>query len=151
MRCHEVRPLLGRWYDGELEQPVAGRIADHLRICAACSAEIAGWRRIDELLCVDSIDTDPARLASEVLSRVARKSAAGWGWWLRAAAALVAALGLGIVAGRELSESGRPPAPRTESPMAVLESLDTDFGPRSLRGMDDLAAELASQRRGVRP
>lgn len=46
MTCEEARSLLERFTDGELDGEAGGRLAQHLRDCAACRAELA---RIESL------------------------------------------------------------------------------------------------------
>jgi len=44
VRCEEVRELLPEHVDGELR--VVGEVEAHLASCAACSAELAAYRRM---------------------------------------------------------------------------------------------------------
>ncbi len=97
--CEEVRPLLGRYVDGELEAADISRVDDHVSACESCAAELRLMQREAELLCAafapeeeapeqlcanlwESLQESPARPRSTPMRRAALAAAAviiiGW-------------------------------------------------------------------------
>jgi anti-sigma factor RsiW len=50
MRCEDVAPYLSAFADGELPEPLRSEVAEHVATCDACSATLASYDEIDELL-----------------------------------------------------------------------------------------------------
>jgi|GEM_PF-1929632 hypothetical protein len=50
MRCHEARPYLAAYADGELDETLRERVETHIASCAACRQEVARYQAIDELI-----------------------------------------------------------------------------------------------------
>jgi anti-sigma factor RsiW len=48
MRCADVRVLLGELAELAAGTPQAGPLGEHLATCAACGAELARWRALDD-------------------------------------------------------------------------------------------------------
>ncbi|MCP4661659.1 MAG: hypothetical protein GY856_40175 [bacterium] len=139
--CDEVTNLLGRWYDGELDERDTRRAAEHVAGCAACSAEIESWQNIDRLLHIEV----KAELTDSVLTALRRKKATtgNRGWWLKLAAAAVIAAAVGGLGGRA---AGRETRSRMQvqpgQELTSLTLLAQSFAPGSLAGIDTLASEL---------
>ncbi len=49
MKCDECLPLVEEYVDGELEEPLAARVAEHLSLCATCEEAFAGLVREQEM------------------------------------------------------------------------------------------------------
>jgi anti-sigma factor RsiW len=47
MRCGDVAPYLSAFSDGELEEPLRARIAEHVTSCAQCAAKVHRYATID--------------------------------------------------------------------------------------------------------
>lgn len=122
--CADLKDLLPEWVRGELGESDRATVADHVSLCASCSAEVDLIERIRaaEL-------SAPAALASKIKSAAAAeiKSDAGveYGragrfvhWRLSAAATVVLALGTGLLWQRmqALPEVG----PLGQDPFAVV-------------------------------
>jgi len=137
MGCEEVQEALGRWYDGELEPGAAAAVAAHLDRCVRCSETIASWRALDRVL-------EPAPqgepLTDAVLLHIRRETSAGPAWWLAAAAAVLTALGLGLLGGGLAAPVTDALQTRQEQTSVAL--LEETFGPNAFVGLDDLIAEL---------
>jgi anti-sigma factor RsiW len=142
LRCDDIRPQLGKWYDGEVAGAQAEAIGAHVADCPQCTGEVDALRAIDRLL---TVDIDAADLTHRVVAAARREQRPGSGWWVRVAAAAAAALALGVFAGQGLTTSpfsAEPEAPQSE----VFASLDEYFGPNANAGFDELANELGGRR-----
>jgi len=107
MECPEVQELLSAWLDGELPEPLARGVEDHLQVCAACNAELELLQKLQTALL--GLSAPPARdLAPLVLARLSRgrRPAVRWG----ASLALAACLVLGIFLGHTLTGQLYTPA-----------------------------------------
>jgi Putative zinc-finger len=76
MRCEECQPLIERYFDGELGEPSAGRVAGHVAICASCAS---AYRRLESeqdfyLRHESNVEVSPA-FWSGVFAKVARDQA----------------------------------------------------------------------------
>jgi hypothetical protein len=107
MSCPEVSAALGAYVLGALEPDERREVADHLRGCASCSAELAEFDGLPELLArVRPEDLAPVAVtpSPELFARVAavagtRRPRRSPRWALvAAAAAVLVLLGLGAVA-----------------------------------------------------
>lgn len=142
LRCDDIRPRLGKWYDGETAGAHAEAIGAHVKACPRCAREFEALLAIDQLL---TVEVDPADLCHRVVAAAQSEQRLGTAWWLRVAAGAAAALALGVVAGRGLPEHLFS-AERDASQPKVFASLDQHFGANSNAGFDDLANELGSSR-----
>ena len=141
MSCDEIRSLLGSWYDGEVEPELASRVSRHLSSCHDCSARIAQWSLVDELLGLEIPEPD---LAGNVLEAIRRERSPVVPWWVRIASAAVVSLALGSLAGfYTTNAAGRTPAPSTE--VLTLDALDASFGPEAMAGIDQIAVRLSQE------
>lgn len=144
--CDRVRELLGRWYDGELDELTAHRVAGHVKTCARCQAEVRRWRQIDRLLDCRLAEGDSSLVAS-VLQRIATEDRpAGQSWWLRLAAAGLLAAALGGVGGWMTAADHQQPLAAGEPISLTL--LDQSFAPERQSRLDELATELGVGLRG---
>jgi len=119
MNCENIREQLPECLAGKLYEKARERVVEHLETCSACRAELAHlgivWRGLEAL----KLEAEPnpamkerfqATLAAfqagleqgrlTVMPRPERSYHIGWAWQLAAA---VAALAVGIVAGRGLA------------------------------------------------
>ncbi len=144
MKCSEITIRLGSWYDGELDGEAAREVATHLEACARCAGEIRQWRRVDELLLVEP-NTDG--FLESTMSALTRESRGTPGWWLKIAAAVVMATGLGAAGGSLLRNE---PEHRTVIAFESLDVLEESFGPGALAGFDDLAGDVRTIAQGDR-
>jgi anti-sigma factor RsiW len=103
MRCPEVSTALGAYVLGALEPDERREVADHLRGCGSCSAELAELEGLPALLArVRPEDLTPVLVtpSPELFARVAagagtRQPRRTRRWALAAAAAVLVLLGLG--------------------------------------------------------
>jgi len=138
MSCDKVHGLLGSWYDHELEPELIEHVDRHVAGCHECAAAVARWRRLDDLL---GLETGVPGFAAEVLESVRRDRPATASWWARVAAVAVLALGLGGLAASTAMEGDSSPA--TE--VVTLQELEASFGPESLAGIDHIATGLGRE------
>jgi predicted anti-sigma-YlaC factor YlaD len=126
MRCPEASAALGAYVLGALEPDERREVADHLRGCASCSAELAEFGGLPALLDrVRPEDLEPvpvtpspelfARVSAEAGTRQRRRSRR----WALVAAALLVVLGLGIGVSLLQSDSAERTATATAGPVEV--------------------------------
>jgi hypothetical protein len=60
MRCEECRPRIEDYFDGELDEPTAGLMAEHLDVCASCSRLYVKLESEQELYLRYECDAQPA-------------------------------------------------------------------------------------------
>ncbi|HTM01593.1 MAG TPA: anti-sigma factor [Candidatus Omnitrophota bacterium] len=111
MDCHEVRDRLGAFLDEELDPVTSHAVAEHVRSCGACAAELERQRRLrDGLRRGLEYHQAPAALRARVvrdLNAATPRSGwlglgAGWAWqWVGAAAAFVLVAGGAWLAGSQ--------------------------------------------------
>ncbi len=140
MNCNEINTRLGRWYDGELDGKKPSEVSEHLAVCSCCAAEIQQWRRVDQLL---SVELDAGDLLDSTLSTLKRERLGGSMWWLKIAAAVVIATGLGAISGSLIWSE---PAQTSTATAESLSILEQSFGPGALAGIDDLAGDAEAIR-----
>jgi anti-sigma factor RsiW len=74
MSCERPSSQLYRYLDGELTPPAAHEMAQHLRTCHACQAEVAAHRRLQELLrTTPPEDEVPERLWPAIRQRLVQE------------------------------------------------------------------------------
>jgi len=140
--CERVRELLGRWYDGELDEFTAHGVAAHVEVCPVCCAEIESWQQIDRLLERQLAESDTT-LVDAVLSQIdAEGKAGGSNWRLRIAAAGLLAATLGGLGGW-MTASVRDQSTPKDEPIS-LTLLDQSFAPERQSRLDELAIELVA-------
>jgi len=111
MDCHEVRDRLGAFLDEELDPVTSHAVAEHVRTCGACAAELERQRRLREGL-RRGLEYHPApaalraRVARDLNAATPRSGwlglGAGWAWqWVGAAAAFVLVAGGAWLAGSQ--------------------------------------------------
>lgn len=121
MRCSRVRDLLPLYAGGDLPERKAQALVEHLATCAECQQEAESYqdavgaiRRAnaqvppegDWLKCWEAVE--PSLEQPKPSGRIIRlPTSLEAGRWLRAAAMLLVALGIGIVIGRGLRPEGR--------------------------------------------
>ena len=121
MRCSRVRDLLPLYAGGDLPERKARTLVEHLAACAECQQEAEGHqdavgalRRAsaqpppqgDWLACWQAVE--PSLEQQRPSGRIIRlPTALAAGRWLRAAAMLLFALGIGIVIGRGFRPEAR--------------------------------------------
>ena len=124
IECADVKDLLPEGIRNELSESDGASVAEHISSCAMCAEEVELLRRIQA-----AAFSTPASLSSEIKSALAREVELGagvspgpagrWtGWRLPAAAAVVLALGTGVIWQRmqALPEVG----PLGQDPFAVV-------------------------------
>ena len=122
--CAEVKDLLPGWIRRELGESDHAAVTAHISLCASCAEEVELLRRVQA-----AVFSTPASLASEIKSALAQEIELGTGvvlgpaarwarWRLPAAAAVVLALGTGLIWQRmqALPEVG----PLGQDPFAVV-------------------------------
>jgi hypothetical protein len=95
MKCEECQPLIERYFDGEIREPEASRVAGHLAICAACARAYQRLEREQDFYLRHECDAEvsPA-FWSNVLAQAAREKASRSRWsFLPLRARLVKVLG----------------------------------------------------------
>jgi anti-sigma factor RsiW len=136
----ETHDWLGPWYDGELDELDARRVAEHVAGCPVCSAEVESWRQIDRLL---DTDVEAGLLAESVLTAVRAGAASeNRSWWLKLAAAAVIAAAIGGLGGQAVTRGQNRASGQTGQELTSLTLLEQSFAPGSLAGIDALASEL---------
>src|ERR1039457_7243128 len=100
MTCDEARILLHALIDGELDAGHAREVEDHIAGCAACAAELAGWRGMSNAVAGADLRYEaPAALrrcieASLPQTRAPSRRAVLRGFALGSAVSAIAATGL---------------------------------------------------------
>jgi anti-sigma factor RsiW len=141
-----VRELLGRWYDGELDELTTHRVAAHVETCPVCCAEIESWQKIDRLLDCRLAENDTG-MVEAVLSQIDAEGRSGGSiWWLRIAAAGLLAATLGGLGGW-MTASDRDQSTPEDEPVS-LTLLDQTFAPERQSRLDELAIELGAGSQG---
>jgi anti-sigma factor RsiW len=102
MNCPNLRHHLSAYLDDETPPELCREVEAHLRVCAACQAELAGLRRLDRALATLPAP-DPPDLAPRVLARVRPPARP---WWR--SVSLAASLVLGLVLGAALAGNFYP-------------------------------------------
>jgi anti-sigma factor RsiW len=126
MRCPEASTALGAYVLGALEPDERRDVDDHLRGCATCSAELAGFAGLPALLArVRPEDLEPvavtpspelfARVSAVAGTRQRRRPRT----WAVVAAAVLVVLGLGIGLSLWPSGTGELTATATAGPVEV--------------------------------
>jgi anti-sigma factor RsiW len=126
MTCPEASTALGAYVLGALEPEERREVDDHLRTCATCSAELAGFAGLPALLArVRPEDLEPVTVtpSPELFARVSegagtRRPRRSWRSGLVAAAVLVV-LGLGVGAGVWASRTAEQTVTATSGPVEV--------------------------------
>jgi anti-sigma factor RsiW len=114
MRCPEVSTALGAYVLGALEPDERREVADHLRGCASCSAELAEFQGLPALLArvrPEDLTPVPVTPSPELFARVAavagtRQPHRSRRWALVAAIAVLVLLGMGAGAAVWTSGTG---------------------------------------------
>ncbi len=105
MNCHEARPMLNPYLDGELDLMTAVRVEDHIAGCADCGREYRDLQELRrEIAGADLEFALPAGLSRRIAARL-RAAAGPERWWKRPgtlAAAAAAVLILMLVPARLL-------------------------------------------------
>lgn len=100
MDCGQIKELLGRFHDGELDAVEAQVVSEHVADCAYCNAELAALKRLTRLIKETRPADPPISTWRQVLERLSpfartdRKRQTLLGRFSRAAAILVM-VGLG--------------------------------------------------------
>jgi len=103
--CEDIRELLSARIDGELSEAESRTLDEHLSSCPACRQELAElervWRGLDVLGDVTVPPGLEGRIMGRVLSGLRRPDARSWrvrwAYPLATAAAMLAALGVGVL------------------------------------------------------
>jgi hypothetical protein len=167
--CREIHPLLGEYFDGELDGPLASRVEDHVQACAACRDELAELQRLAQALALNEQARVPDNVWPALAARLpAGEPAPGAGrpqapvsnrrapgaagarlrWAVAAAVVLAAGLaGLGLVSQQRRAEA------RDVNFDALLESLSLDVDAafsRFLKSNEARASSLSQAREYAR-
>ncbi len=102
MKCHEVQDQLSAYLDGEVPAGRSQELEAHLRVCAACQAELALLEGLEGALGALSAPASPD-IAEKVISRLQHPARP---WWR--AFCLAASLILGLTLGGVLAGKFNP-------------------------------------------
>jgi predicted anti-sigma-YlaC factor YlaD len=123
--CERYECLVSCWHDGELERPEQVEMLDHLVRCASCRKFYVESRALDGLLAAVRMPAGAETPPRDVWDRIRSAAGAPRGhgrvlgvpaWALRTAAAIVVAVGLGVV----FWSTGRLEAPEPEQAEVVI-------------------------------
>lgn len=124
--CHDIRPQLSAWLDGELTAEARAAVAAHVDRCAGCRRELGRLAALDAALASLTAPALP-RLTEKVLARLPRRRRP---WWQ--SLSLAASLVLGLVLGGSMARDFYPLAPEPAgAEIAALEAFQ-DFPQGSL-------------------
>lgn len=98
MKCEEKLALLEEYLDGELRAEDQEQVSEHLMTCASCAEAFAALTAEQELFTRydREIEVSPAVWAG-IEERVVPATETSYGWWMKIAAAVILAIGLGSV------------------------------------------------------
>lgn len=100
MNCHDFRPRLEPYVDGELEVSETVAVNAHLTDCPGCRARVDRARQFRQLLRRQPRESAPPELRAEIVARIRRTSrVAALRPWLVAPALAAAALAVFLVFG----------------------------------------------------
>lgn len=130
MRCGEARGLFTRRLDGRLGPAEREALEAHLRSCAACRAELAGWEASARLLRARGPSAVPEGLAERAFrtALAARPAPPLASWFVavgRRAAVAGAIAALAIWIGVLVARSSASPAYAAQEPIEVAVLLWT--------------------------
>lgn len=113
MKCEVCLNLLEEYLDGELAGEEQGQVGEHLITCASCAKEFAALAAEQELFARydRDIDISPA-VWPNIEERIAPVPAASYGWWMKIAAVVIMAIGIGSVYLLPRKESIKPATPK---------------------------------------
>ena len=134
MKCEEKLALLEEYLDGELRAEDPDEVSEHLMTCASCAEAFATLTAEQELFARydREIEVPPAVWAG-IEERVVPGTETSYGWWMKIAAVVVLAIGLGSVLLLKKEESMipavepdqqvarfTPPKPQEETPIKPI-------------------------------
>lgn len=143
--CHDIRPDLSAFIDGELRPERRGEVESHLETCTSCRREEASLRAVRRLIRVQPVEDVPD-LAPAIMARVAARKARDHEPWrerFRVAAVAAAAAAL-LVWGVSL--------PFHSSPSDIAAASEITEGVRAAaRQLDSYRATYSIVERGWHP
>jgi len=114
--CDRLRRKLAEYAVGRLRGRARARVADHVRVCGKCRAELAALERTGALLAAVRLEEAPGRTWEAVRRRMLAGERVGarprlrWGWGVAAGAVALVLVLLGVVV-MGPRRAGPPPGP----------------------------------------
>lgn len=98
MKCEVCQDLIEEYLDGELAAEEHGQVGEHLITCESCADEFAALTAEQELFARYDrhIQMSPAVWAN-IEERIVSVKETSYGWWMKIAAVVILAIGLGSV------------------------------------------------------
>lgn len=76
MRCMRVEPLIERYVDGALEEPLSREVEKHVGSCARCAARVSAARRLLSAFAAEPAVRAPRGFTDRVMDAVYREAVA---------------------------------------------------------------------------